>query len=282
MKMLKYMFVAFGLLLAAYAHGEETPEQKAFQSSIMQFLREEGFTPKIDEENSLTFKKEGVLYWFDFYDSSPIYLELHRIGLNYDAVDSDAVLQACNHSNRTIRCAKAMMGTSSISFAVELYCHSVEELKYIFYKSMSALDGAYDAVKKYYNEHSGDTASVPFSINSVSVANVESDGTIINDYGNMIFDFQTKYIKPRLNVEVDASGTYDVYVKFYTPTGMSTGSSSPSGYSYTSRVSMSQGNNYYYLDGWGGKDKGHWKEGDYRFEFYYNSQQVGEYSFTIH
>lgn len=283
MKRVKYIFTMMGvLLLTFHAYGKDlTPQQKAFQASIMQFLKEEGFSPEIDEVNDLTFRKEGNLYWFEFSDSSPIYMEFHRLGLNSKNADTDVVLQACNYANKTIKCVKAIMLTTSISLSVELYCHSVEEFKYIFYKSMRSLDDGYNALKEYYDKHQGNMPSAPFTINSVTVANVKQDGTIINHYGTKIYDFQTMYIKPRINVTVSKPGTYDIKVKFITPTGMSTGTSSPTGYTYSNRITMTQ-DQHYYLDGWGNANAGNWGKGNYRLEFYYKNKRVGNYSFTIY
>ena len=285
MKIVKYILIVEVLILSAFhAYGKDlTPRQKAFQSSIMQFLKEEGFSPKIDDVNDLTFKKEGNLYWIEISDNSPIYIELHRLGLSCENADMDVVLEACNHANKTIKCIKAIMGTTSVSLAVELYCHSEEEFKYIFYKNLSSLDDGYDALKDYYDGHkNATTSSAPFALNSVSVANVKKDGTIINDYGTRIYDYQTMYIKPRIKVKVNTSGTYTIKVKFFTSDGMSTGTSSPSGFSYSNRITMSQGNHYYYLDGWGNANAGNWEKGDYRLEFYYGNRRIGNYSFTIY
>ena len=56
----------------SFAGNELTPEQKAFQNSMKKFLHEEGFSPTVDDVNSLTFKKEGELYWIDLGDSNPL------------------------------------------------------------------------------------------------------------------------------------------------------------------------------------------------------------------
>ena len=77
---------------------ELTPEQEAFRSSIMSFIREEGFSPSIDEDNSLTFKKEGELYWIDVADSSPFYVEFHRNGFKCTDANKSIVLQSCNET----------------------------------------------------------------------------------------------------------------------------------------------------------------------------------------
>lgn len=275
-----FMIILFACSFALYAN-DLTPAQKAFQSSIMSFLREEGFSPSIDDDNSLTFKKEGELYWIDIADNSPFYVEFHRSGFKCTDANMSAVILACNKSNKKTKCVKSIANDNSVSIVIEMYCHSAEEFKYIFYKSLKELDNAYNSTKEYYNEfNEGETK--PFTISKVEVANTDTDGNLITTWDATIYDFKSKYIKPRLTVNVKKAGTYDIYVKFITSSGLSTGSNSPSGYSYKSSVKMESGTHTYTLSGWGGNTAGHWKEGSYKFEFYYGGELIGKKEFKVY
>lgn len=152
------ILVILSLIISGNVSADElTAEQKRFRSSLQEFLKEEGFMPTIDDEdNSLNFKKEGTLYWFSFGGSNPLYIEFHRSGLKCEDADKALVLQAVNAANLKVRCAKAMFNDTSISFAIEMYCHSAEEFKYIFYKCMKELESIKDEVFEFYN---GNTAS---------------------------------------------------------------------------------------------------------------------------
>lgn len=146
------LLLSVGKTLAA----ELTTEQKKFRSSLEIFLKEEGFMPTIDnEDNSLKFKKEGTLYWISFGGSNPLYIEFHRSGLKCENADKSLALQAVNNANRKVRCAKAMLNDKSISFAIEMYCHSAEEFKYIFYKCMKELESIKNKVSDFYNGNIG-------------------------------------------------------------------------------------------------------------------------------
>lgn len=102
-------------------------------------------------------------------------------------------------------------------------------------------------------------------------------------YGSTIYSSRTTYINPKVEIFSLIDGRVDINVKFYTPYGLSTGTSSSGGYSYS---------NYFYLSknqsttcefiGWGGTHKGHWSSGNYRFEFYYKGKCIGSKSFTIY
>ena len=267
----------------SFAANELTPEQKVFQSSMKKFLREEGFSPTVDDVNSLTFKKEGELYWIDLGDSNPFYVEFHRICFKCENSNRNYVLQACNEANRQVRCVKSFLGETSVSLVIESFCHSVEEFKYTFYKSLKELDKAYNIVRETYSnlDNGSSSYSQPFDISKIEVANVDKDNNIINGYGTTIYDFQTKYIKPRITVDVKTEGNYDIYVKFYSPKGLSSASDSPDGYTYKSTINMTSGSHTYTLYGWGSENKGNWSMGRYRLEFYYNGQRIAQKEFDI-
>ena len=63
---------------------------------------------------------------------------------------------------------------------------------------------------------------------------------------------------------------------------LKTGSSSPSGYSYSSKITIS-GNSpqVFTLSGWGSKTAGHWSIGNYRFEIWYGDYCIGSKTFNI-
>ena len=267
----------------SFAANELTPEQKVFQNSMKKFLREEGFSPTVDDVNSLTFKKEGELYWIDLGDSNPFYVEFHRIGFKCENSNRNYVLQACNEANRQVRCVKSFLGETSVSLVIESFCHSVEEFKYTFYKSLKELDKAYNIVRETYSnlDNGSSSYSQPFDISKIEVANVDKDNNIINGYGTTIYDFQTKYIKPWITVDVKTEGNYDIYVKFYSPKGLSSASDSPDGYTYKSTINMTSGSHTYTLYGWGSENKGNWSMGRYRLEFYYNGQRIAQKEFDI-
>jgi len=261
---------------------ELTPDQKAFRSSIMSFIREEGFSPSIDEDNSLTFKKEGVLYWIDVAESSPFYIEFHRSGLGCSDANKDIVLQSCNEANKKVKCVKAIMGETSVSLVIESFCHSAEEFKYTFYKSLKELEKAYSTIKEYYNKMDDESVSSLFVYKSCEVGITDKNNNVISDFGRTLYSYKTRYLTPMVTFDVKKSGTYDIFVKLYTSDGsLSTGSNSPSGYSYKYSVEMTPGTHSYNLSGWGSDNAGHWKAGEYRYEFYYNGNLIGNKSFSV-
>lgn len=121
-------------------------------------------------------------------------------------------------------------------------------------------------------------SNMPLILGKVSVRNENEN------YDSWIYSRNTTYINPKVELYSLIDANVDIYVRLYTPNGiLSKGSSSPYGYSYGNRfyVKKNQKINCTF-SGWGGSDKGHWKPGLYRFEFYYSGKCIGEKSFTIY
>lgn len=276
------VFILIAFCPVALSADDLTTAQKNFRSSIMQFLKEEGFSPYIDEsDNTLCFKKEGTLYWIGVSEDQPFYVEFHRSNVGTSDADKSAVLLAAAQTTKRVKCVKAIRNDENVSIVIEMFCHSPEEFKYIFYRSLKELEKADGMLKDEYADLS-DSSDMPFSFNSAEVANVKKDGSFITGYGSNIYSSSTRYLKPRISLNVNNGGRYEIYTKMYDATGnLATGSNSPSGYSYMNTVDMESGSHTYELSGWGSDTDGKWGKGSYRFEFYYNGNLIGTKSFTV-
>lgn len=153
MKAIKTIILLAACLAFTASYADElTAGQLKFRGNIMQFLKEEGFSPTIDEsDNSVNFKKEGELHWITLDGDSPYFIEFHRSGFKCTDADMSKVLAAVNEGNRKIRSAKAYYSKGSISLAVEMFCHSTEEFRYVFYKNMEVLEAIENTVSESYN-----------------------------------------------------------------------------------------------------------------------------------
>lgn len=165
MRTVRTFFLLFGLLLAVSVSATEVQK---FKTSIMTFLKEEGYMPKYGDDQRIVFKKEGVEYWIDVKENNPIFIQFHREGLGCADADRGKVLEACNYGNLKALCAKAYASERTVSFAVEMFCHSQEEFRYVFYGSISQLDKIYNYVKEYYNREDSNVVSQSSSVSSVS------------------------------------------------------------------------------------------------------------------
>ena len=156
----------------------------------------------------------------------------------------------------------------------------------VFYRTMRVLDAAFEKFNEEFDEWEGSDSSSSYSyslsISDVQLANVDLDGNIITDYGKTLYDFNSRYTKPKLTITAPRAGTYTIYVKHITPTGMSTGEGSPSGYSYSDDVELVAGENVVTLSGWGNNNPPKWSMGDYRMEFYCNGSLLYTKYYTIY
>ena len=125
-------------------------------------------------------------------------------------------------------------------------------------------------------------SSLTVSISSIQIGNVYRDGRIETNYGNTLYSSYTMYLKPRINYYGYKAGWVTLYQKLYTPNGLSTGRSSPSGYSTKTDVYLYEGDNTTDLQGWGGERKGHWSRGRYRYEIWYDGKCLATEYFTIY
>ncbi len=74
----------------------------------------------------------------------------------------------------------------------------------------------------------------------------------------------------------------DIYVKIIAPGGLSTGSSSPAGYSFKYPVSLSPYEvSEVTMNGWGSDVQGNWSAGDYSVEYWYRGKCIGKRDFTV-
>ncbi len=121
-----------------------------------------------------------------------------------------------------------------------------------------------------------------FEITSVEIINGDYDGNIINR-GYEIPSSNTNYIGSILGLKCHKAGTYDIYVKFYTPNGLSlaSGDNAPEDYSFKIQMPINNNTTTYQVMGWGGKDAGHWKPGEYSVQYYYNDNLLISVPFVV-
>ena len=139
------------------------------------------------------------------------------------------------------------------------------------------------AIKEFSDFKNNLGKSIPFYITDVAIGNTYYDGTIETQYGARINSSTTMYLTPRISYMGVISGNRKLFVKLFYPDGsLSTGTSSPSGYSFSDTVYIGNGNGQQRIMGWGNREKGQWKAGNYRIEIWYNNACIFTKTFTIY
>lgn len=124
----------------------------------------------------------------------------------------------------------------------------------------------------------------PINITNIEIGNAYHDGSIETNYGNTIYSSYTMYLTPRITYTgINTGRSINLKIRWYRPNGtMSSGDSSPSGFSQQKSLYVYSGSNTETLQGWGNKTKGHWEKGTYRIEIWYENVCLKAKTFTIY
>ena len=295
--MKRFIFaVLVGALLLPCITYAQTPEynreQLALRTDLLNFVREEGYMPELDSDGDIKFKSEGQVYYISVSetDENPMYVTFFREFSNPEEYSAETVVMATKELN-LYKGVKVLCFDRSFRIGAELFVRNAEPVKASFYK----LKGIIDSVKSDFLDEcakvggasssygSNTISEVPFIITKLEVGNTDENGNIIQDFGASIWDYKTKYLTPRITIKpIKTSGTHTVYIKMYKDGSLRTGSSSPSGYSYTDTVTISgRSSQVFTLSGWGSKTSGHWDIGEYRFEIWYGDYCIGSKTFKV-
>lgn len=264
-------------------------DQLALRSEIVTFLKEEGYMPEIDSDGDIAFKIEGTRYYVSISatDENPMYLSFFSSFNNPSDYSPDVVLMASKELNK-YKGVKVTCYDNSFRISCDLYLRDAELFKESFYKVKSQMSSVQsDFLNECKNASSGSgtisISEIPLIITKLEVANVDKDGTIIQDYGSTIYDYKTKYLKPRITIKpYKPSGTVKLYIKLYKNNELKKGSSSPDDYSYSDTIEIhSSSSQTFVLSGWGSETAGHWSAATYRFEIWYGDYCLGSKTFKV-
>lgn len=137
---------------------------------------------------------------------------------------------------------------------------------------------------KYDNYQSKVSVEYPLIITKIEIGNEYYDGEMNDDFGEKIHSWNTMFLQPRITYYgLKSSTSIRLNVKLFDSDGvMSTGKTSPEGYTYANDRSIDFGHNTCVLSGWGSKNKGRWKAGSYRIEIWYSDVCLKSFKFTIY
>lgn len=139
---------------------------------------------------------------------------------------------------------------------------------------------------KTKNKTAAPTGKKALVINDITFANVDNNGTIIDDFGTDLYASEIKYLKPLIHYTgLAASGTQiELYAKLYTDDGsLKSTESSPNGYTYSTKVNLAQGEDQTLLmSGWGSNAGGVYSAGAYRYEVWYNGKKIFQQNLRLY
>jgi predicted nuclease with TOPRIM domain len=122
----------------------------------------------------------------------------------------------------------------------------------------------------------------PLIIKSIKVGNMYSDGRIETNYGDRLQSSTSMYLKPQIEyIGLKKNETVTLYIKLYANGILSTGKTSPTGYSISNNITISDEGTAAF-SGWGNEKKGNWAKGNYRYEIWYDNMCLKAVDFTIY
>lgn len=287
------MILMLPILVMAQNNSELNSEQLKLRTELFNFLKEEGFMPELDSDGDVKFKSEGHTYYISVSkkDENPMYVVLFR-SFNYPEDYSAETLVMATRELNLYKGVKIVCFNKSFRIGAELYVRNAEPVKSAFYQLKKNIDSAksdvLDECRKIGSVSSSFSSSsiseLPFIITKMEVANVDRDNNIIQGYDATIYDFKTKYLKPRIIIKpIRSSTNYTVFVRLYKDNVLQRNtSSSPEDFTYSQNIEVKGGSSQTIgLLGWGSDNAGQWSIGSYRYEVWYNGYCLGSKKFKV-
>lgn len=140
-----FILVMFALALGldAMAQKDFNYEQRRLRDDIVEFLRNEGFGPQIDQDGDIAFKKEGRQYYVQIFekDKSPMYCLISSHFVYGNTFTKRAVAQAAVEINNN-KMVKVVLFDNTYAYISDLYLTSSSAFTSIFYKMIEQIDSA--------------------------------------------------------------------------------------------------------------------------------------------
>jgi hypothetical protein len=121
---------------------------------ILEYLREEGYLPKLDEDGDIVFKCEGRTYYviLDGNDEQFFRLVFPNFWSISDEEERARVMSAAQAATAKTKVAKIFPVKDDTWASVELFLPSAEAFNAVFSRSMSALRAAVQTFREVISE----------------------------------------------------------------------------------------------------------------------------------
>lgn len=135
--------------------------------------------------------------------------------------------------------------------------------------------------------YSGSTPLVSskiFKINKIAFGSEDADDNINIKIGETLYEGEVKYLIGNMYYEGLYSNDQKVtlYARIFFPSGsLSSGTGSPTGFSYKREVTIKPGTNVYKITGWGNKNGTTYKEGKHKYEIWLDGEKIYETTFNV-
>jgi tetratricopeptide (TPR) repeat protein len=141
-------------LMKQHKQGESIMSMKERQQFFVDYLKEEGYVPKIDESGDIEFKFEGDYYWIELEEDDEDYFRLYTAGDWGCKNDEEKIklLKAASEASAQIKFVKVFVrGDDTVFTSVEVILNNRDDFKTNFERWLSVLQGGLDALRESMN-----------------------------------------------------------------------------------------------------------------------------------
>lgn len=134
-------FLGVIFLLSLSTTGFSQTTKADIQRMYSEFLVEEGYKPKVDDDGDVVFKYEGVEYYIKVDVEDPMFLKIGRNGVwRIDSLpERERCFEAVNYATKKTKVAKAWIMDDKVHFDIQIFVAKPEGFKLVFDRCMSAL-----------------------------------------------------------------------------------------------------------------------------------------------
>jgi len=113
------------------------------QNTYMEYLRQEGYVPTVDEDGDIQFKVAGDVYFIILNETDLQFFQIYT-GFRMNSVPEEAVINAANSSNRNSKVVKIAFSSERkvVSITAELLLNDPKDFIPIFSRAISLIRNA--------------------------------------------------------------------------------------------------------------------------------------------
>ena len=115
------------------------------QNIYMEFLRQEGYQPTIDEDGDIAFRREGRTYYIIISKNDPTLIYFTLFGLRTVSSESDRVrfANAVGVANRRVKVAKMYLTSGNpqrVNLSIEAFIENPNDFGVLFNRYLGTMD----------------------------------------------------------------------------------------------------------------------------------------------
>lgn len=306
MKRFKLIICMLAALTVQAFAGDLTQSQEKAQRAVYAYLHKNGYNPSVDtSDNSVCFRKGGILYWITFTEESPILYTFHRkaykIGKEENTYKRKPAIIAANDVNNKHKTVKLTVTEKKVETTIQVYVSTPENFTSVFKKYFEAFNNVDQDFKEAYEtaltveretaERAEEEArrNLPPSelrdlIQNVSFRLLDADGNEKTAYDQPLRSFNARYIQARIEFGPwrETTADYTLQIKVTRPDGKPIYQPNKK-YSAESIVTIekSRKNQLVEIDQFGSPKEGFWKAGEYKVEIIESGDVIYTTTFNI-